>query len=395
MKELKFGIDNQFLADWVQNNSRNFIGRVFETSSSIRLLLDGANAQVNNKPGQGTMLFVDVDVNLQESGCARGTGTTPMFDKPLVTHGLMDNEFYCSKDLYKTYASWALRNGMSPDGEFSTQFIDYLVDQKLLALNKANEKLVWLGNTISIDGNLNKMDGYIKLIRAASGVISLDSVETDIVTKLQENLSKMPIEVIESADFRIFIGTDEALLYNIAVANKNLFSEATQNILFGTNAIVVPTPGLSGTGIQVMARLSDLAISTDLASDLDTVDVNYSVEKRGIYLDIDYALGVQIGRPEYIGISPAGAVPAITAQPTNDTVADGGTAEFTVVATGATSYNWELSTDGGTVYAPVVGATSATYSFTAASADTGNKYRVVVSNANGSVTSSVVTLTVT
>lgn len=93
-------------------------------------------------------------------------------------------------------------------------------------------------------------------------------------------------------------------------------------------------------------------------------------------------------------VSELTTLPVITVQPTNVSVADGADATFAVTATGATSYQWQVSEDAGTTWEDVVGATSASYTKTVATANDGDEYRVLVTNAKGSVTSTEVTLTV-
>jgi hypothetical protein len=87
---------------------------------------------------------------------------------------------------------------------------------------------------------------------------------------------------------------------------------------------------------------------------------------------------------------------AITAQPTDQSVVAGTAATFAVVASNATNYQWQSSTDGGTTYTSVSGATAASYT-TAVTAlpDSGTRYRVAVTGAGNSITSSAVTLSVT
>jgi hypothetical protein len=94
------------------------------------------------------------------------------------------------------------------------------------------------------------------------------------------------------------------------------------------------------------------------------------------------------------GGSPTPAV-AITTQPADRSVVAGTAATFDVVATNATGYRWQRSTDGGSTYADVAGAASASYTTpVTALADDGTRYRVVVSNAAGPVTSGAALLTV-
>lgn len=83
--------------------------------------------------------------------------------------------------------------------------------------------------------------------------------------------------------------------------------------------------------------------------------------------------------------------PSITTQPANASVTPGQTATFTVVATGtAPTFQWQRGTTN------IAGATSASYTTPATVAgDDGATFRVIVTNAAGSVTSNAATLTVT
>lgn len=96
------------------------------------------------------------------------------------------------------------------------------------------------------------------------------------------------------------------------------------------------------------------------------------------------------------GGTPGSSATAITAQPTDQSVVTGTTATFNVVASNANGYQWQSSTDGGASFIAVAGATSTSYTTPVTTlADTGMQYRVVVTGASNSVTSSAVTLTVT
>ena len=81
------------------------------------------------------------------------------------------------------------------------------------------------------------------------------------------------------------------------------------------------------------------------------------------------------------------AAPLITAAPKDIGVTAGNAANFSVTAQGTSlSYAWQRSNDGGATYAPVAG-TAARLSLVAALTDNGALFRVKVSNAGGSVTS--------
>ncbi len=88
--------------------------------------------------------------------------------------------------------------------------------------------------------------------------------------------------------------------------------------------------------------------------------------------------------------------PAITAQPTSVTVANGKTATFKVTATGTSlSYQWQYSADNGKTWkTPSFTSNTASISFEANAARNGLLFHCVVKNAVGSVTSNAARLTV-
>jgi glucose/arabinose dehydrogenase len=86
----------------------------------------------------------------------------------------------------------------------------------------------------------------------------------------------------------------------------------------------------------------------------------------------------------------ANTAPTISAQPANVTVAAGQSATFSVTASGTAPLAYQWQRNG----ANIAGATARTYTFTTAAADNGAMFRVLVSNASGSVLSSSATLTV-
>jgi fibronectin-binding autotransporter adhesin len=87
---------------------------------------------------------------------------------------------------------------------------------------------------------------------------------------------------------------------------------------------------------------------------------------------------------------------SITAQPQNQSECVGATATFTVEPAGAT-YQWQVSTNSGSSWSNIAGATSDTYTTpTLTLADNGNQYRVqLTGGCGGASTSDAATLTVT
>ncbi|MFL6161772.1 MAG: beta strand repeat-containing protein [Jatrophihabitantaceae bacterium] len=88
--------------------------------------------------------------------------------------------------------------------------------------------------------------------------------------------------------------------------------------------------------------------------------------------------------------------PAVTTNPVDQTVAPGASVSFIAAASGVPTptVQWQRSTDGGASFTNIAGATSTTYTFTAAAGDNGNQYRAVFTNVVSSATSTAATLTV-
>jgi hypothetical protein len=93
------------------------------------------------------------------------------------------------------------------------------------------------------------------------------------------------------------------------------------------------------------------------------------------------------------------AVASITTQPSNATICDGGNTGFSIVATGATAYQWQVNTGAGftdiannAVYG---GATTATLSITGATSGMNNyEYRVVLNSCGPALNSGTARLTI-
>ncbi len=87
--------------------------------------------------------------------------------------------------------------------------------------------------------------------------------------------------------------------------------------------------------------------------------------------------------------------PVVISQPSNTTVALGDTAYFSISASGATSYQWYYSKNGGESWTKWSGHTGASFSVAGSKTNNGCLYKCKVTNALGSVYSKAATLTVT
>ncbi len=96
-------------------------------------------------------------------------------------------------------------------------------------------------------------------------------------------------------------------------------------------------------------------------------------------------------------VNAGNVAPTITSQPVNATVTAPATATFSVTASGTPTptYQWQQEAPGQNSFSNISGATSASYTTPATTtSQSGTQFQVVVTNTAGSITSSVVALTV-
>jgi hypothetical protein len=106
---------------------------------------------------------------------------------------------------------------------------------------------------------------------------------------------------------------------------------------------------------------------------------------------VSNAVASQTSATATLTVNAASVGPTITTQPANQTVTVGQTATFSVTATGTASLTYQWQKNGGNIS----GATAASYTTpTTVAGDSGATFDVVVSNAVGSQTSTMATLTV-
>ena len=149
-----------------------------------------------------------------------------------------------------------------------------------------------------------------------------------------------------------------------------------QAVAFGTDMKNVPNGTYGGTITLYVGYTKDSAVQFgDTANvDLDTL-TPYTVE-----VTLENALGL-----------------SVTSQPQSAGVNEGEAASFSIAAEGGTTrtYQWQVSTDGGTSWDDIDGATDATYTTPATTMDMdGNQYRCVVTSGRVTIASDPATLAV-
>ncbi|MGL2987211.1 beta strand repeat-containing protein, partial [Flavobacterium sp. RSSA_27] len=237
-------------------------------------------------------------------------------------------------------------------------------------------------STFALSSNLTGL--YVKAYKLLNTSCSITStVQINFDTQLPSpgiNLTSTNVSVLRGTTTAAFTysspsnsPTNYSIDFSIAAQNQG-FADVTSTPLSASPInVTVPTTAAIGTYNAILTITGGSSCSST------------------------YPISITV----YTATSP----PVITLQPAPSIICSGAGTSFTVSATGTpTSYQWQVSTNGGGTYLPISNggvyttattASDATLTISNGTGFNGYLYRVIVTNANGSVTSNPALLTVT
>lgn len=212
---------------------------------------------------------------------------------------------WCEEQLEAYYTQKAMKAGSEYD---MLTFRNEIVNDVVQNINRRKAIAIWQGDTGAGSAYLNKFDGLIKIIGAASGVNSASAVAWSVAnsrTAVQNVLSAITDNMYAAStngSLKIFMGTAEARDYRLKLGIDNLYHyTGAENKLYAENTDVeiVPVIGLSGTKKVYAIDTKNMYLGTDLESEEDKL--NFKVlENEKIRLTIKFKYGVQIAFPDQI-----------------------------------------------------------------------------------------------
>ena len=196
--------------------------------------------------------------------------------------------------------------------------------------------------------------------------------------------------VVSQIASTIKAGSNVALSFDSVTSTLTVSSTAAETSGGGTAGVT----SINGqTGAVTLAVLSAADVVSQVATSIQTLDgitETYDAKAGTITLGLSSISGGTYGG------TPTTTPLAFLAVPQPAT-AVGGAATFSATATGGSAsiaYQWEVSTDGGTTWAAVSGATSATLALTGlTAAEHGRQYRVKATSGSDTVFSTSAALT--
>lgn len=381
------------LADYTKTNADRILTGLVSDSPTAELIAREGTLQTGIKTAEEINILTTDAVLQDGTGCGfNPLGTTDISNRKITVGAIKVNEAFCLNDLEKKSTQLMMQKGSMPE-EMPGPIEEAYVEQKISKIEEKMEKAIWQGDTTSGNSDLNKFDGFIKIIDAAAGVngsnasrrtgtitattgsatvtgsgtlfssqvavgdkiysagvllgtvsavgsntsltLSANSAAavtggvystvsttqasygtTAVATPTLANIRDVvnavylgiPQKVLDSADpTYLFMGTDMARLFLVALANANLFHFVpSDNDLRngfdvpGFPVRIKPTPGLSGTGRMFAIQPKNMWLGTDLENEWEQFKMWFSDDDDMLKFKARWKMGVQIGFPDQV-----------------------------------------------------------------------------------------------
>ena len=313
------------LNNYTEENAAMLVSSSVLGAKTASLIKGQGNVMVGIKSSE-TINIMDTDAIFQDgTSCGFTASGSTSFTQRTVTVGKIKvNEALCPKDLETKYLQKALTAGSGYDSiAFSAEYSQRKADKIAAQLETA----IWQGDTGSANVNLNKFDGFAKLINAASASVVHANTSTyygtplaasagitvsNVVAVLDSVYKAIPAEIVGKDDVAIFVGQDIFRLYTIALKNANLFAYTfdgkadSEFFLPGTPVKVIATPGLNGTSKIYGARISNMFLGTDLLNEEERFELFYAKEADQVRFVSEFKFGINFAfADEVVDFIPA------------------------------------------------------------------------------------------
>jgi hypothetical protein len=310
------GFDVSTLANYTKENEALLVTSSVLGAKTATLIKSAGNIMIGVKSSEKINLM-ETDAIFQDgASCGFNASGSTTFTQRTVTPGKIKvNEALCVKDLESKYLQKALPTGTPYD---TMPFEQEYTEKKAKTIAAQLEIGLWQGDTSSVNVNLNKFDGLVKLIGAASGVVAanastfisgapLSSITAANVISIFDGVYRaIPAKVVAADDMTIFCGQDLFRTYTIALKNSGSFNYQidvkadSEFVLPGTTIKVIAVAGLNGTNKVYAMRLSNMFLGTDLLNGEEKFEVFYAREADQIRFVSEFKMGVNIAFPDEV-----------------------------------------------------------------------------------------------
>lgn len=316
--------DVSTLVTYVIENEDQLISRSLFTGKTADLISAQGNVQTGIKDSETINILTTDAVFQNGAGCTRtSSGSTSVTQRKITVGKIAVVEDLCVDDLEKKYLSKKLTKGSQYD---AIPFEKEYTDLKAGTISEELEVALWQGDTASGNANLNKFDGYVKLIDAAGTatlannaayiqtgapiVIATGITLGNVKAVVNSMWLSLPARITGKPDIRVFSGWDVFNKFISAYADQNLFnfaptgSEVKQEVgevtIPGTNYKLTAVHGLDGTSRLYSLRMANIFMGTDLEDEYENFTIMQDQFKDYLRFKVRFRMGVNVAFPDEI-----------------------------------------------------------------------------------------------
>lgn len=290
------------LSNYTNEQSKKLIAAVQFEAETAAL----ASIQTGVKSSAALQILTVAPVPQSGASCGfNASGSTTFTQRTITASAVKFEEELCLRTLEAKWTQLLLKKGQNyTEADLPSVIMDEVTKKIMSRLETAD----WQGDTTSGSSYLNVYDGLIKIIDAASGVVSATAStlnQTNIRTILQDMVSKVPDALKGNPNFTFFCGYDTYTTYLNKISADNLFHifDATkygevrvENSPYKLKAV----HGLDGTD-RIFGMLPDnMYIGVDMEGEEEQAKLWYSNDDDVVRYSFRFRRGWQIAIPSEI-----------------------------------------------------------------------------------------------
>jgi len=298
------------LTNYVNEQSTDLISRLYfeKTSSDYFTLQSGV------KKTDALHLLAVTAFPQDGSGCSPTASGDVVFSNRDITVGQITYfSGFCMKDLIPKYTQILLRAGNAETEEMA--FEAEVADSIIKTIMEHNEVADWQGDTASANVYINRYDGLIKIIDAATTAVDGNTTSATAITSgasgnvdslVNAMANARPAKVKSALNQVLFVGQDTFDKYVDTLNAKNLFNvDATSWANYsvsipGKNITLVGVVGLDGTDRMFLGTQENFFLGFDLQNDEEEFDMWYEKMEDKVYYRVKFKRGLQVAYPNEI-----------------------------------------------------------------------------------------------
>lgn len=315
-------LDVSALVDYVIENENLLVTKSLFGARTSELIMSEGTVMTGVKFAE-QINILDTDAIFQNgAGCTRvSSGNTSLTQRKVTVGEIAVVEDICVKTLNKKYLSKKLAAGSNAiDIPFEKEYTDL----KSETIADQLEIAIWQGDVNSVNANLNRFDGYIKLIDAAAAAVLCNTaafiptgapiaVATGITAAnvkavVSSTWLALPAAIQGKKDIRVLCGWDTFQKFIAAYTDLNLFNFAPKGsevsaengevVIPGTFYKLTAVHGLDGTNRLYAGRMTNFFAAVDLENEEDKFEIMPDQFKDFLRFKAQFKYGVNVAFPQ-------------------------------------------------------------------------------------------------